>query len=775
MGASAVVAPPLPTASGPAPTASEIQPGDHPCPVNALERAQMELAEGEGALAEALREIEGVLASIDPENPDPAPLVDFVEATAAAAEEAVNDALSRTHELGNETAGSVNESIAEAVREAEELVMLVESLANDPENATSNATEAVEMRLAEAVSEAGMAVQFAQHAAAEAIRNATLMSPVIVWTNLNHGTGSCMDADLLDGFSAEDFIQHDAGIIDKLDQEIADRIAGDSALASDLAQEANARTAGDTYLNSFVRDGNLLGRDLTLAATNGIRFPANPFGGSGDQAAIKVENMGGDRSALVLESQNDGVGSSEDSVVTRAAWLLQRPNAGGGGNFHATGQVQSAGPLVALSHQITDGNTFVRGDAQVNGRMTVGDGIQTARDVLAGGAIQAWGDVIASDDLIASDDSFSGWFFSRGNQGWWSLDHGSGIAMNDPNWIQVLNGRNFWVPGQTNADSLKARSFLNAPSTHVGVGNTFVQLGSNRGGCFAGLNDDGCLYDPQNGYIYLTTHNGGSWGNLGVGNFFATGSKSFIQEHPGQPDTKLQYYSLEGPSSDIFHRGKGQLADGIATIELPSSFSALASGEMTVSVTPTGPSEGLYVPEGTLGPNGFEVRENPGGSGEVPFHYVVYAERLGFEDAPVEQPVTVSEKVLLSRTLTDADRDKLGQVVPVTDDRLAEPIRLALLQAIHDGDAERVVALLSTVDPSTTIAAPPATFGPLVPQVVPIDGDALPAAWDEADLAPASLDDGLYELEPPVVLEPPTVFDSAQEPADGSGGIGWLD
>ena len=53
--------------------------------------------------------------------------------------------------------------------------------------------------------------------------------------------------------------------------------------------------------------------------------------------------------------------------------------------------------------------------------------------------------------------------------------------------------------------------------------------------------------------------------------------KTFIIDHPHQPDKHLVHATLEGPESAVFYRGTGQLVNGQAEIQLPDYFEGLAA------------------------------------------------------------------------------------------------------------------------------------------------------------------------------------------------------
>lgn len=64
------------------------------------------------------------------------------------------------------------------------------------------------------------------------------------------------------------------------------------------------------------------------------------------------------------------------------------------------------------------------------------------------------------------------------------------------------------------------------------------------------------------------------------------GSKSFVIDHPLDPDRYLVHACLEGPEAAVFYRGKVELEDGKAEVVLPDYFEVLTvEGTATVQVS----------------------------------------------------------------------------------------------------------------------------------------------------------------------------------------------
>lgn len=117
----------------------------------------------------------------------------------------------------------------------------------------------------------------------------------------------------------------------------------------------------------------------------------------------------------------------------------------------------------------------------------------------------------------------------------------------------------------------------------------------------------------------------------GQGEMFAH-VKNFVVDHPERPGHRIVYSSLEGPEVGIYTRGVARLEEGRAHIELPEHFAALAvPGTVTVQLTPASvDSRGVAAVRS--GTRTVEIAELGGGEGSYEVHYLVQAERSGFDD-----------------------------------------------------------------------------------------------------------------------------------------------
>lgn len=125
-----------------------------------------------------------------------------------------------------------------------------------------------------------------------------------------------------------------------------------------------------------------------------------------------------------------------------------------------------------------------------------------------------------------------------------------------------------------------------------------------------------------------------------VGNISACkGKKNFDIKHPSKEGHRLRYVCLEGPSADVFLRGK-LVNDN--TIKLPEYWKNLVDPEtISINLTPIDVYQELYVEKIEWGQN-IIVRNNL--SGPIRCHYVIYGERKDVEkNIPEYQGLTPAD------------------------------------------------------------------------------------------------------------------------------------
>jgi hypothetical protein len=143
----------------------------------------------------------------------------------------------------------------------------------------------------------------------------------------------------------------------------------------------------------------------------------------------------------------------------------------------------------------------------------------------------------------------------------------------------------------------------------------------------------------SNGFVTAYAFLGRGVANLGAyvgGNFEASGSKSFVDPHPTDASKVIRYYSLEGPESGTYFRGRGKFERGIARIEVPEDFKMVTDvSGLTVQVTPIGGMAAFAV----LRANLQEIVVQS--SRDVEFYYLVQGVRATHRDL---QPVGTGDE-----------------------------------------------------------------------------------------------------------------------------------
>jgi hypothetical protein len=116
-------------------------------------------------------------------------------------------------------------------------------------------------------------------------------------------------------------------------------------------------------------------------------------------------------------------------------------------------------------------------------------------------------------------------------------------------------------------------------------------------------------------------------------------NKPITQIVETQEGERLPTYTPTSLKTDVTARGRSSLEEGRKFIAFERNFAAIISpdpAEMTITVTPTGNSNGVYVE--SVQENGFWVKENNNGNSNVSFNWIAIGTRKGFE-----QPETASE------------------------------------------------------------------------------------------------------------------------------------
>jgi hypothetical protein len=124
--------------------------------------------------------------------------------------------------------------------------------------------------------------------------------------------------------------------------------------------------------------------------------------------------------------------------------------------------------------------------------------------------------------------------------------------------------------------------------------------------------------------------------NTGTSEITYDGAKTFVVNHPTNPEKHLVHACLEGPEAGVYYRGIGTIDGSSTTIELPDYVNHIAS-EFTVQVTPIYNGTVRTLNASCVSNNSFTVY---GSSGE--FYWHVYGKRMSIEVEPYKSSVTVN-------------------------------------------------------------------------------------------------------------------------------------
>ena len=139
----------------------------------------------------------------------------------------------------------------------------------------------------------------------------------------------------------------------------------------------------------------------------------------------------------------------------------------------------------------------------------------------------------------------------------------------------------------------------------------------------------GTSYDKMIDYISDAS-------TLNLTTFIANSKKSFDIPHPSKKDHRVRHVCLEGPSADVYYRGKMKDTN---IINLPEYWDGLVDPDsITLHLTPIGSHQALYYKEIEWGKT-FRVYNQDGGP--INCSYILYGERMDVEkNIPVYEGLT---------------------------------------------------------------------------------------------------------------------------------------
>ena len=165
----------------------------------------------------------------------------------------------------------------------------------------------------------------------------------------------------------------------------------------------------------------------------------------------------------------------------------------------------------------------------------------------------------------------------------------------------------------------------------------FFQDSNNSGNALVGEGENGISAFGNNAGGYFRDSNSSSWANVGSGSSKITGSGSvsFVQNHPADPEAVIVYTAPEGDEVATYTRGTARLSSGEARVALGETFKWVTNPDLglTAYLTPVGGWCDLYVAE--KGTETLVVRSRDGA--DCAFDYAVFGLRIGFEESTIVQ------------------------------------------------------------------------------------------------------------------------------------------
>ncbi len=175
--------------------------------------------------------------------------------------------------------------------------------------------------------------------------------------------------------------------------------------------------------------------------------------------------------------------------------------------------------------------------------------------------------------------------------------------------------------------------------------------GTAFGGRFSDQDDSGfaLLALGNIGVLAHGTYEGGffedndsfAWARVGRSSYTLQGNgvKSFVQNHPTDPNLVVVYHAPEGSEVAVYTRGSGIVSGGQAIVGLDPTFAWVANPDLglTAHVTPRGSCPSFFVESVTTASLVVHC-DSPAGGVDVPFDYLVYGLRIGFEAMAPVQP-----------------------------------------------------------------------------------------------------------------------------------------
>lgn len=207
--------------------------------------------------------------------------------------------------------------------------------------------------------------------------------------------------------------------------------------------------------------------------------------------------------------------------------------------------------------------------------------------------------------------------------------------------IGLTSGR---VTQQTNAIAIGPSAGNNNQGANaIAIGNNAAPTNQTAGSIM--LNATGSVRNTTAAGLYIdpirastTSVSSLMWYDTVTKEVFYNSNKTFVIQHPIDPDRYLVHACLEGPEAGVYYRGKDTIPSlGIVTIKLPH-YATKVARDFTVHVTPIGHPVKLAITTTEVTEDGtFTVQGYPGQK----IHWIVYGTRNTIDTEPFKFQVNV--------------------------------------------------------------------------------------------------------------------------------------
>jgi hypothetical protein len=272
-----------------------------------------------------------------------------------------------------------------------------------------------------------------------------------------------------------------------------------------------------------------------------------------------------------------------------------------------------------------------------------------------------------------------------------------GLVSRAANGVSVFGGSVDYtaVEGSLNGPSTVGNDFNEGAGVWGDAVNNIAVLGTSDGniaGAFINNADGptvviGNNYSSDSTALVLQTEgpNYNGYCTIDVsGNLSCNGTVSAIApvDHGAR---EVQTYSMQSAENWLEDAGTGQLANGLAHVDLDPVFGQTVNTAVDyhVFLTPNGDCKGLYV--GAKSANGFEVRELGGGHSTIAFDFRIMAKRNGYENVRLNDVTerlkkNAAPRATIKRPVVAQGRSAAhGPVIPSLRPRIPQPVQPELI------------------------------------------------------------------------------------------------